>query len=242
MTSYDGAFYTSINEGSRSSAQVLLPILLDLITVGSVADFGCGQGAWLNVWRELGIEDVVGVDGDYVDRAALLIDSDHFVGADLCRSVDLGRRFDVVQSLEVAEHLPESAAQELVQTLVRHGDVVIFSAAVPGQGGTDHVNERPREWWRRLFAAHGYVVLDPFRRRLCGEKRVKRWYQYNTLLYVRAESLVNFPSLQPFQVPRDQEIQDVSPVWYKLRKVVLAQLPVRVINRLARLNIQLQRS
>ena len=63
--------------------------------------------------------------------------------SNLANPVDLGRKFDLVQSLEVGEHLPKSAADTFVETLVKHGDVVLFSAASVGQGGHDHINEQP---------------------------------------------------------------------------------------------------
>lgn len=239
MTSpYDDEFYASINQGSTASARVVLPLLLDLLPVQSVVDFGCGQGAWLEVWRELGVTDRIGVDGEYVDPDALLIPPELFRPADLSTPVDLGRRFDVVQTLEVAEHLPRAAADAFVKTLVQHGDIVFHSAAVPGQGGTRHINEQPRSWWRERFAAHDYVPVDPFRRHLLHTQDVKPWYRYNVLLYVRRERLAELPALAPYVVPDGQPIADLSPLPYKLRKVVLARLPVPAIDLLARVKVK----
>ena len=132
--------------------------------IKSVLDLGCGQGVWLASWVRLGAKDVQGIDGPYVDQERLHIPKERFQGRDLARPVDLGRHFDLVQSLEVAEHLPQSAAEQFVDSLVRHGPLVLFSAATPGQGGENHINEQPWEYWREKFAARGYEVFDFFGR------------------------------------------------------------------------------
>src|SRR5687767_12876960 len=107
---YNPTYYRYINQGSLQSARVLLPLVTRHFRVRSVADFGAGQGAWLSVWQDLGATDVIGLDGEYVRREGLLIPPDRFVASDLTKPVRLNRRFDLVQSLEVAEHLPPQAA------------------------------------------------------------------------------------------------------------------------------------
>jgi hypothetical protein len=87
-----------------------------------------------------------------------------------------------VQSLEVAEHVPATAAQTFVDCLVAHAPVVLFSAAVPGQGGDNHVNEQPYEYWRSLFADRGYRMYDFLRPQIVGTKAA-HWYRYNTFLF-----------------------------------------------------------
>ena len=102
------------------------------------------------------------VDGPYVDRRRLLIDPGDFHAADLAAPIGLGRRFDLVQSLEVAEHLPAAKAEQFVDMLTTHGHCVMFSAAVPGQGAENHVNEQPAEYWRAIFGERGYGAVDFF--------------------------------------------------------------------------------
>lgn len=181
MYEYDVTFYEYINSGALRSARVIVPLVSGSLKVKSVVDFGCGQGAWLKVWRELRAEEVVGLDGDYVDPNSLLIEKHEFRPTDLTKPVSLGRKFDLVQSLEVAEHLPAACAMAFVESLTAHGAIVMFSAAVPGQGGENHVNEQPYEYWRKLFLAHDFVMLDYIRPRLRDKNLVERWYRYNTL-------------------------------------------------------------
>jgi hypothetical protein len=180
---YNTDFYDYIDDGSRASARTVAPLLLAEMNIDSLLDVGAGHGAWASEWMAAGVTDVVAIDGDYVKPDQLVIPAANFRAADLSQPLDLGRKFDLVQSLEVAEHLPHAKAATFVETLTRHGDVVLFSAAVPHQGGEHHVNEQPPEYWRQLFKAHGYLAFDWLRPRLADQRQVKGWYRYNSFLY-----------------------------------------------------------
>lgn len=180
---YSGGFYDYIDAGSRASARTVARLLLSELRIDSLLDVGSGHGAWAAEWLAAGVSDVVAVDGDYVARDRLAIPAERFRPHDLLQPLDLGRRFDLVQSLEVAEHLPAAAADGFVDTLTRHGDLVLFSAAVRHQGGEHHVNEQPLSYWRAKFAARGYVPYDWLRPLIAGERAVMPWYRFNTLLY-----------------------------------------------------------
>lgn len=188
MTShvYNTDFYDYIDDGSRVSARTVAPLLLAEMRIDSLLDVGAGHGAWASEWMAAGVGDVRAIDGDYVQADQLVIPAANFRAADLSLPLDLGQKFDLVQSLEVAEHLPHAKAATFVETLTRHGDVVLFSAAVPHQGGEHHVNEQPPEYWRQLFAVQGFPVFDFLRPRLADQKQVKGWYRYNSYLYANA--------------------------------------------------------
>ncbi|HEX6363558.1 MAG TPA: class I SAM-dependent methyltransferase [Albitalea sp.] len=196
MHAYTAGFYAQVDAGSQSSARVVLPIVLDLLPVESAIDVGCGLGAWPAALVEHGIADVCGVDGPYVDVARLLIPRERFVAADLERPLAMPRRFDLVMSMEVAEHLPPSAADTFVASLVSLGPAVLFSAAIPGQGGERHVNEQWPGYWSDKFAAHGYVQLDCIRDRVWDDARVEPWYAQNTFLYASRALFDASPRLQ----------------------------------------------
>src|SRR6185436_17423811 len=115
---YEPEYFAHFSAGASRSAEVLLPIVRTIVPVRSVADFGCGTGAWLAVWERLGVTDVIGCDGPYVDVGRLAFNPAKFVPADLSQPVRIGRRVDLVQSLEVAEHLPACAAATFVDTLI----------------------------------------------------------------------------------------------------------------------------
>lgn len=234
MYHYDEKFYDYINRGAKRSAAAILPLILQNHRVKSVADFGCGQGAWLSVWKELGINEILGLDGDYVAQESLLISPTEFLPSDLSQPVNLGRRFDLVQSLEVAEHLPETAADIFVDNLVKHGDMIFFSAATVGQGGENHINEQPYDYWRSKFNARGYVLLDAIRPMVTKRRDVEPWYRYNTFLFVKTSHLNAIPpQLARYELPSDQAVKDVSPPLYKARKLVLRLTPTRVRTWLA---------
>lgn len=192
---YDDAFYERHAQTWRSSASVLVPMVCELVRPRSVLDVGCGSGAWAAACAQHGVQEVFGVDGEYVDRSRLMIPPDCFRACDLREPLDLGRRFDLVISLEVAEHVPAGRAEVFVQSLVRHADVLFFSAAIPFQGGRGHVNEQWPAWWAERFRAHGYEPIDCLRRRVWNDARVKWWYSENALLYATPDAIAARPAL-----------------------------------------------
>jgi SAM-dependent methyltransferase len=193
---YTTAYFGRLAEGARSSARAIVPIVVELVEPRSVVDVGCGTGVWLSVLRESGIADVVGVDGSYVDPAQLLIPTERFVAHDLTKPLRLDRTFDLALSLEVGEHLPPASAPTLVETLVGLAPVVLFSAAIPGQGGTHHVNERWPDYWASLFAEHGFSPVDAIRRRIWTNADVQPWYAQNTLLFLSQDVLTQHSRLK----------------------------------------------
>jgi len=180
---YKSEYFDTFQPDARSAAQVVVPFVLELLKPGSVCDVGCGRGTWLAVFRELGVTDVCGVDGDYVNRDELEILPEEFVAADLERGLELDRRFDLVLSLEVAEHLPEESAAGLVDSLVALAPVVLFSVALPGQWGYGHVHHQCPDYWNDHFRRHDYLAIDCIRPRIWTDLRVRFWYRQNTVMF-----------------------------------------------------------
>lgn len=195
VTTYDQQFFADMRAGSARSAHTVVPMLRDLIDFSSVVDVGCGTGAWLAAFATSGINDYRGLDGAWAEKAGLEIPRDRFIAADLASPPSLGRVFDLAISLEVAEHLPPSAADRFVTTLAELAPVVIFSAAIPGQGGTSHVNEQWPDYWSERFAARGYACFDVLRLPLWNNPNVQWWYAQNMLVFVDRTRLADYPRL-----------------------------------------------
>lgn len=223
---YSESFFR-VNAESRQSAETVVPLILELVNARSVVDVGCSIGTWLSVFRAHGVSDVLGIDGDYVPRAQLEIPAEQFHAADLARPLQIGRRFDLAVSLEVAEHLPPSASEVFVASLVDLADLVLFSAAIPRQRGSGHVNERWQSWWAGRFAEHGFLPVDCVRRRIWSDPKVEWWYAQNVILYVSRDHLAGNPRLQKeHELMGTDQLSMVHPARYvkwheRLRQLLL---------------------
>jgi SAM-dependent methyltransferase len=186
-TRYDPLFFQQIANGSRNSAQTVVPLVLSWLKASSVVDVGCGEGSWLAEFRRHGIDDVRGLDGSYVPIDLAKIPNHLFTRCDLSRNFSLDRQFDLAISLETAEHLPESRAGGFVADLVSLAPQVLFSAAIPFQRGKHHVNCQWPDYWQALFLAHNYVAFDVIRPAVWEDENVEFWYRQNTILYVRRD-------------------------------------------------------
>jgi SAM-dependent methyltransferase len=186
---YDASYYSSLRRGMQVSAQRVAPILVDLFAPRSVVDVGCGPGEWLAAFLEQGVDDVLGIDGAHIDPESLAIAPEQFLAHDLCRPLQLERRFDLVLCLEVAEHLPAEAADVLVESLTGLGDVVVFSAAIPHQGGEHHINEQWPQYWGQRFQDRGYALCDIVRWQVWNDPQVEWWYAQNMTVFTAAGRL-----------------------------------------------------
>lgn len=185
MTPYSDAFFAAM-AGENYSASRIIRALSDYIRPASVLDVGCGTGSWLKAFSQAGASEIRGLDGDYVNRALLAMDPQCFTPTDLAEPFDLKRRFDLTISMEVAEHLPFACAERFIGDLCRHSDVVLFSAALPFQGGTHHVNERWLEYWAILFAACGFEPYDVIRPRVAADSGVHFYFRQNPIVFANA--------------------------------------------------------
>lgn len=188
---YDSTFFREVEALSVSSAVAAVPhVLAAMPAARRVTDVGSGEGAWAAQFLAHGCE-VIAVDGHYVDRARLRVPEEAFIAHDLRKPLPaevVGWGADLCVCLEVAEHLPPSRGPSLVTDLCRSaGQGVLFSAAVPGQGGHGHVNERPPEYWITLFEGEGFVTDTELQQALADESGVAWWYTQNIMLAVRSE-------------------------------------------------------
>lgn len=212
---YTATYYNQQRDFSRQSAEAVVPLLMDLTAPHSVIDVGCGVGTWLATFSYHGVSTILGVDGDYVPREMLEFPKEAFQAANLSQPLDTGRVFDLAVSLEVGEHLPASSAHDFVASLVAAAPVIAFSAAIPEQGGDEHVNEQWPEYWAELFDAHDYVVIDVIRPLIWQRADIAAHYRQNILLFCHRERLAHYPRLlEASQITRPHMLSIVHPEIY----------------------------
>lgn len=190
MQQYDRQFFQARHSRTQHAAQTILDIVLQALPeVRSCVDVGCGVGTWLRTMIDRGIEDVLGAEGTWLDPSMLQIPRERFVFQDLREPITIDRRFDLAICLEVAEHVREPDGLRLIDALTRMADAVLFSAAIPGQGGEHHVNEQWQSYWAKHFADRGFDAFDLVRPAIWGNAEIDVWYRQNTILFVRSQAV-----------------------------------------------------
>jgi SAM-dependent methyltransferase len=209
---YDAGFYDTIRAGCQSSAAVVVPLVVELFTPRTVIDVGCGEGWWASAFAEIGCE-VTGMD--YPNETTMRALGGRFLAIDLAHaSFGMLARADLAVALEVAEHLPERRADSFVDDLCTVAPVVLFSAAIPGQGGTGHINEQWPDYWAAMFARRGYAVSGALRWLIWSDDRVENWYRQNLLIAARDPQIA--PSM--FEGPLAEPHRVVHPILYDARR------------------------
>jgi hypothetical protein len=214
-TPYSELFFDKQQRDSLTSARIVLGELWSFLQPASVIDIGCGVGPWLKAAKENGADLIIGIDGDYVRRDRLLVDPSAFrscnLEADNCRAVlAQGVCFDLVMSLEVAEHLSQARASSFVDELCGLGNLVLFSAAIPGQGGMNHINEQWPAYWNALFCKNGFACFDVVRPKVWENRAIKWWYAQNILLFARTGTTA-YEALSSFGSPVSDPMPLVHP-------------------------------
>jgi SAM-dependent methyltransferase len=193
---YERSFYETLAGNATGSSAIVVPLILEFVSPSSIVDVGCGTGGWLAEFRKHGIEDVLGIDGPWVEPALVEIPKECFRVADLGQPIQESRRFDLVVSLETGEHLPPESAKTFVESLTRLGSVIVFSAAIPFQGGNNHFNEQWPDYWAALFGERGFTFIDCLRSRIWNNASVEWWYAQNMFFVVERTRLDQLPALR----------------------------------------------
>lgn len=218
---YSQGFYEDEYDYSNKSSQIIVPLLMELVQPRRVVDVGCGVGAWLSAFKEKGLKDVLGIDGEWVKTSMLCIPEEQFMCWDLKKPIELDTQFDLAISVEVAEHLPAECADSFVASLCRLAPVVCFSAAIPFQGGIGHVNEQWPHYWIERFMQNGYECIDCIRPRIWISDEIMPFYAQNMFLFCNPEGITNNPQLE-----RARDIQKCigTPRAYVHPKIFMARI------------------
>jgi len=145
--------YFGFARATRRNAPVLVQAIKDCLPqVHRIVDVGCGTGAFLAWFRKAGV-DAIGVEFAARLRARCARKGLTVYPFDVSQNTPSppGIPFDLALSTEVAEHIPPEFADAMVAYICQLSDLVVFTAAHPGQGGTGHVNEQPRQYWIDKF-------------------------------------------------------------------------------------------
>lgn len=240
---YDFAWHVRHGELTDASARKILAILKRAFGFETVLDIGCGDGRWLRQALAHNATSVMGVDGPWTDTSQLLVPSDSVLIADLSGPVELGRRFDMAISLEVAEHLPPDSSAQMVRNLVAHSDLVLFGAAIPFQGGFRHINERWQSEWVKLFDQENYQAFDLVRSRTWSDADIHYWYRQNTLVYInrKRDDLIaqaqrflveeKIPEL-PFDIVHPEKYEAIASYDQIAFKPLLQKLPGKTVDKI----------
>ncbi len=206
---YTAAYYETITEDAIKSRDAVFEIL-GINKNDSIIDAGCGVGQW-----GVGLNNYIGIDYR-VPIHKLLIDYGNYLDFDLRKELDISsvlpftvseypgkrlkefREVDYCLCLEVAEHLPESAADTLIENLVMLSDIIIFSAAIPNQGGQNHINEQWQDYWAEKFAIWGFgAAMEKEQKKIRQDKRIALWYRQNLVIYKRGAK----GKVEPYVLP-----------------------------------------
>jgi hypothetical protein len=180
---------------AKNSANQIVPYILEHFPVCSVLDIGCAEGVWLSKFKDFGVQKILGLDGPWVNTESLHIPVSCFRNVNLASYChDPKDKFDLSICLEVAEHLDENASDRLISNLTVSSNLILFSAAVPEQGGQNHVNEQPPFYWKEKFAERGFKQFDLIRAGFWDNENVAWWYRQNIMIYSKnciSESFYN---------------------------------------------------
>lgn len=188
---YNKDFYLA--EQSFLSAKNVIQNFSEYYKPDSVIDIGCGVGTWLKAWQDTGVNKIKGLDCNNVQDEFLYVNREYIEKVDLEKHKNSSdERFDLAMSLEVAEHLPKTDSANFVDLITSYSDIIIFSAAIPYQPGTRHINCQPLQFWVDLFNKKNYQCFDFLRPKLIKNNQVDFWYKQNILVFVKNEKTDNF--------------------------------------------------
>lgn len=189
QTEYNREFQEYLIEHADKSAEKMMPLVMELFHPKSIVDFGCGMGNFLAKGKKImGPEGkILGLDGEYVERNLLQIDAvTEFMAVDLTQKINLPGKFDMAISLEVGEHLEEQYADQFIENIVNASDIILFSAALPGQYGVHHVNEQYISYWINKFEKYDYTCHDIIRPQIWWDKEIDLDYRQNTVVFTKS--------------------------------------------------------
>lgn len=197
---YGEHFYKEQASMSYESACLFMPHVMKYCNnPKSVIDLGCGVGTWLKAFKEFGVNNIKGIDGNTIDEKFLYVDR-KFISIENLEKLNLntGKKYDLATSLEVAEHLSEVCSENFLDVLCSYSDNILFSAALPYQGGINHINEQPPEYWYNKFIKRGYYCFDILRKEFLNNTNLPYGcYAQNAFIYTKNPEYLKSLGFEP---------------------------------------------
>lgn len=224
MFQYDRNFYKYIEE-IKADEKIIIPFIMEKLSPVSIVDFGCGEGLWLKeAVRQNEKIEILGVDGDYVQKDRLKIPEKKFLASDLRVPIFLDKKFDLAISTEVAEHLEQEKEEIYLDNITRASDQILFTAAVPGQMGVNHINEQWQFYWIKKFRERGYYCDFSIRDFFWNDGRINSWRRQNILYFSKKKTkLVKSKPIMDVIHPDERER-----VQKELKKILKKELEIQL--------------
>ena len=185
------------NVHNTLAAEEMVPVLIEWFHPKSVVDVGCGLGTWLYVFNSHGVKEILGIEGHHLNKDMLVISEDNVMLANLEEEFRITKKFDLALSLEVAEHLSESVSDRFIESLTMLSDVIVFSAAIPNQGGQNHINEQWIGYWQSRFEKHDFILTDEIRPLFWRNEKIEWWYKQNMVVAIKKGTQTPFRHIKP---------------------------------------------
>jgi hypothetical protein len=158
---YDDGFFMRNKRDKEIPNINIASILKESLDFDSVFDLGCGIGTYLEIFLKNGCTKIKGFEYGYEYSKKYMSEGVvPFVSfGDVTKKLKINEKYDCGMSIEVAEHIPRESSNTLVDNLTKNAiNVIIFTAAPPGQGGTGHINCQPPEFWIEKFENRGWFL------------------------------------------------------------------------------------
>jgi SAM-dependent methyltransferase len=179
-------FQQKNNKLKDDSAKIVTDFLFQLFKPKSVVDIGCGTGLLLKHFRNKGCE-ILGYEGKWINTELI----EENISNNMVKIIDFENleknnivKHDLCLCLEVAEHVSSKQAENFVKFISQHSNLLIFSAAIPNQGGVNHINEQWSDYWDSKFLKLGYVKYDILRPILWSQENITWPHKQNMVVYL----------------------------------------------------------
>lgn len=186
---YASEYYASMDrETAIQDANQLADTIIDIYSPDNVIEFGCGTGRLLYRYTERGIT-VYGIDASSSALEQSKLPDECLQQHDLTQPFSTEEKYDIALAIEILEHLPQKAADTVVDSISNAAKTVLVSAATPGQGGTHHVNEQPHAYWIEKFETRGMTYQPSTTEKIRSQLKLDdlMWISDNLIVFKKDE-------------------------------------------------------